>query len=454
MVSKLFHALLVALIATLPTAGQSVTVTSSNLLNQREGFGRDTFGGLNGTLYVVSDKRDYDTTKNEPVIPNTLRYVLEEIEGPRWIVFSPSLFNQSLTDGRIIARFNLKRRLRITDGDVTIDGRAGQDSQGRPRVVALTRQYNWSNHVVTENGQSCDVKKNANGEPLEHDSGILEIANTSNVIISHLIFRQYRSGSPSQPVLYQSCFGDQISVFNNYPKDENDKENPTLLSHLNSYDAIWINRSQFYICGDECIGITRPSANRNAYISITGNEFYQSSKSILIGANSLYWINNANHFDTDWRLYITVSGNHFYRGHLRMPRFNSGYFHFYNNLFEAWGDRAIDPREFTRSFIEQNLFRTWLSGGGIEYQSIDTDFQNDDDEFAWADRNHYNGTAVNRDADFPNVPTSNYPYYYDEDALGEMIDFYSLSWSVARSTFSQITGWVSEPNDVYAPLSS
>lgn len=229
---------------------KSVTVEDSTLLLQREGYGRNTTGGQNGTLYIVNTKADYDETANENPIAGSLRYGVEQMSGRRWIVFDHSLFTSPQNYNRVAAFFDLKRPLEISQGDITIDGRSGA-ANGQGRVVVLSRQYNWSNYRVIQNdtGNSCEALKDSSGRTLENTGGIIEIAGAQNVIFSHLVFRQFRTGSPALPVAEEECFDDQISIFNEYPKTSAypDDGDPSLLNSDDSYDRIWINRSQFYV---------------------------------------------------------------------------------------------------------------------------------------------------------------------------------------------------------------
>lgn len=52
----------------------------STLLKEREGFGKNATGGLNGECYQVTSSADAG--------PGTLRDAVENASGPRWIVFA------------------------------------------------------------------------------------------------------------------------------------------------------------------------------------------------------------------------------------------------------------------------------------------------------------------------------------------------------------------------------
>src|SRR5205809_1061663 len=60
-------------------------VTGSELLDRRSGFGGQATGGLNGVLYVVKSSGDDGSE-------GTLRYGVEQIAGPKWIVFDRAAF--------------------------------------------------------------------------------------------------------------------------------------------------------------------------------------------------------------------------------------------------------------------------------------------------------------------------------------------------------------------------
>ncbi|KAL6602905.1 hypothetical protein ACP70R_043266 [Stipagrostis hirtigluma subsp. patula] len=74
-----------------------------------QGFGRNTTGGLEGQIYVVTDGTDDDVVNPRP---GTLRWAVIQRE-PLWITFSKTMI------------INLKEELIIT-GDKTIDGRGAQ----------------------------------------------------------------------------------------------------------------------------------------------------------------------------------------------------------------------------------------------------------------------------------------------------------------------------------------
>jgi len=83
-----------------------------------EGFGASAKGGRGGKVVYVTTLEDYDPRTRTPVIPGSLRWALEHLEGPRIVVFK--------TGGNIL----LKRPIRMIgeeDSCVTV---AGQSAPG------------------------------------------------------------------------------------------------------------------------------------------------------------------------------------------------------------------------------------------------------------------------------------------------------------------------------------
>lgn len=411
----------------------ATTVTSSNLLDQREGYARNTTGGLNGTLYVVTSKADY--ASNATPVPGTLRYGIEQLAGRRWIVFNKSLFTSTLSDGRRGAFFNFDRQLHITQGNITIDGRAGSVN-GAGRVVVLRRSYNWNDYTVTGTGtgSECVAKP---GVPSGH---IMLIQGARNIIVSHVIFRQHRIGSPSRSVHDESCFGDQISISNTYGNN-----NPIGLAPQESYGRIWINRSQFYQCGDECIGITQPSPSLIALISITRNEFYYANKSMLVGNVGTAFTNRAQ-WGLNYRIRLTVAKNHFVNGQRRMPLINSSILHSYNNYFQNWTAFAINADANTRVFAEQNFFSTYRNDNSI-YRGIDKAPATS--RIIWAENNTYYKNAISQDYRYPAIERNPPRGYYDSAATPDIINIRAMYPVSAYTMLADLGGWLAENNDLY-----
>lgn len=86
-----------------------------------EGYGRFARGGRGGQVIKVTSLDDY--AEGATAIPGTLRHAIEEVEGPRTIVFDVS------------GLITLERRLTLSDNNVTI---AGQTAPGKGICI---RQY-------------------------------------------------------------------------------------------------------------------------------------------------------------------------------------------------------------------------------------------------------------------------------------------------------------------------
>ncbi|MBL6459193.1 hypothetical protein JMJ55_28120 [Belnapia sp. T6] len=73
-------------------------VVDAAILSRIEGYGRGTTGGLGKRLLVVTSKEDHHSSNSRPLVPGTLRWVVETAvqEGGGWIRFAPSLTGQAI----------------------------------------------------------------------------------------------------------------------------------------------------------------------------------------------------------------------------------------------------------------------------------------------------------------------------------------------------------------------
>ena len=418
------------------------TVRSSSLFEQIEGFGSATTGGLGGQVYVVTTRADYDPLARETPIIGSLRYGVEQLRGPRWVVFDPALFSEA-RNGDLTAVIALSRELRLREGDITIDGRAG-GSGGRGRRVVLARSYDWADYRPVNDGASCEVRRDRDGRPLDNGGGIVTVLNAQNIILTHLTFRQLQRGAPERPVADVECFGDQIGIANRY-EVENGVQRPERLQPTNSFDRIWINHSDFTGCGDECIGVTQPSPALVARLSITGNAFRNVRKAILVGNVGQMLRNRPPRALAD-QIRLTVAKNVFDTVYSRQPRFNSATVHVYNNFYRNWGYGAVDPTDDSRSLIEQNLFETASRDPALRAASVNRG--NHPGEQIWAGRNVYTGEATDRDADIANPPARRIASFATRTA-SNVLDLAAMPYARAVAQIAASAGWRAEDNDVY-----
>lgn len=148
-----------------------------------QGFGRNTIGGKNGPIYVVTDSSDNDMMNP---IPGTLRYAVTR-NGPLWIIFARSM------------TIRLNQELMISS-DKTIDGR------GADIVIAngagLTIQYvkNVIVHGIkifdsqVGNGGLIRDSEDHYGFRTQSDGDGISIFGSSNVWIDHVSMRNCRDG--------------------------------------------------------------------------------------------------------------------------------------------------------------------------------------------------------------------------------------------------------------------
>lgn len=328
---------------------QGVTVSSSTLMNGVWGWGANTTGGINGTRYVVTRNDD-----PVPAVAGTLRYGVENLSGARWIVFDTTVFPPNTKKS-----IYLTKRLDV-ESNTTIDGRGSYVSI---RKYAYKAGSTWSlpgsDTSPCNNTSVCECDS---AGPGTYAGPMMMLTSVKDVIISHLDFQfAYVAGTVPAAVSYdKQCFGDAIWIANS-----------TGTQGTAYYDDIVINANDFHDCGDECIGVTRPTTNSalpRAEIQISRNTFISSSdpflamyKGILLGGFGQPGL---------IKIAASVFGNRFVGVKERQPRVEGAVAHIYNNTLEDWKHSAIASRDDTAVFAEQNVFRAitrtdqaWLFSG-------------------------------------------------------------------------------------------
>lgn len=408
------------------------TVASSSLFEQLWGFGSATTGGLGGEVYTVTSSADTGGV-------GTLRYGVETLTGPRWIVFDATVFPATT---KISILLNSPLRIDDDNGDITIDGRGA--------YVSLKRD------IAAENPSQCN-----SGE-------IVTIRSSKNIILTHLDFaRTYPSGWSSHQ--REDC-GDFINITNSATNAMLCESGYPYNTYW--YDRIWINQSDFYDCGDECIGMTRFNCDHRAYVTISRNEFIgiggtlgQDAKGIIVGLD-----NNSDECDDSYEIpnfgiAVTMYQNRFYNVRDRLPRITHGYLRAYNNVFENWDSYGILASDYTRVMIEQNVFRGTASdtkNDAWEYYVCDAkdEWCVVDDPVIWARDNTwwvYNshpcpsppggaGTGDCETSSFPACSTEGGPWYYD--CSDQMFNITGWTYSYALSYLRSLPGWKQVENDV------
>ncbi|KAK7407344.1 hypothetical protein VNO78_09182 [Psophocarpus tetragonolobus] len=148
-----------------------------------QGFGRNTIGGKNGPIYVVTSPADND---NVNLVPGTLRHAVTR-NGPLWIIFSHSM------------KIRLNQEL-IMASDKTIDGR-GADIYIMSGA-GITIQY--IKNVIIHGIKIFDIQVGTGGLIRDSEShyGIrtqsdgdgISIFGSSHVWIDHVSMRNCRDG--------------------------------------------------------------------------------------------------------------------------------------------------------------------------------------------------------------------------------------------------------------------
>lgn len=404
--ARLFSALICVFLLTVPGLAMSLTVQDSNLFLDLWGFGGSTTGGLGGDIYVVNSTADSGEE-------GTLRYAIESLSGPVWIVFHPQIFPpnvQTIIDLQSPLRFSYRN-------DVTIDGR--------------------ESYVTLRRVMASPCAGVGGGE-------VIQIQSSQNIILTHLEYsRLYAGTDPSDK---EAC-GDIVQLFND----------PSEISVPDAYyDRIWINQSNFDDCGDECIGITRYNQFDRAYMTISRNEF--------LGAQSVYEKGILAGLEgaevNPYGVAITLFRNRFYNIPNGLPRMAHGYLHAYNNAFENWGAFGIAATTNTRVILENNVFRSTSSSLKDDAWEV-----SGSDSFLWANDNLFwtlSGTCPTPPAGTdPYCETSNFPVCYQEGGPW----YYDCpksyqAWEIAQSLDFNFwlehirfyAGWTHALNDVRESL--
>jgi pectate lyase len=393
------------------------TVERSSLFGQLWGFGGSTTGGLGGDIYVVNRTDDSG-------VEGTLRYGVESLTGPTWIVFDATVFPPTTKTA-----INLTGSLSITERDnLTIDGR----------------------------GSYVSLKRVVNCRDQNKDDNVVYIRSSKNIIITHIDFsRDYPEGATSEE---KKLCGDIITI-DNRPSEIATKY----------FDRISINQSDFYDCGDECIGITHFSTLTKAYVTISRNQFVgvysRDEKGLLVGGDCEF-----PEPGPGYGIALSLYQNRFYNLQKRLPRIAHGYLRAYNNVFENWYSYGILASFDTRVMIEQNVFRSTASARKKDaWEKIQDDGccdekYGDDNNDIWARNNTWwtyssssqcptppggSGTGSCTTSSFPACSSEGGPWYYD--CSEPMFNIKGMSYSNALSFLRSLAGWKATNNDVRDP---
>ncbi|MDK2126114.1 pectate lyase family protein [Parachitinimonas caeni] len=303
------------------------SVVNSQLFESLHGFGRNTRGGIGGDIYLVT--RGDDAMQEirpgrwEPV-EGTLRHAIEKQAGPRWILFDPVVFPAD----REVPIY-LEKPLNI-NSQTTVDGRGSK--------VSIRRQYRWDDVEKWEKiGKvyECTAKTH----PSRMLGPIIRLHAVNQVVLTHLDFRKEYMGTPpdfgvESPLLDAQCFADIITAVNLDATAEK------------YFDQIWINRSTFQECGDECIAFTNANIHHRSYATVSANLFLNANKAIIQGRT----------MDTPFGVAVSYYRNHFDHVRQRSPRVENGYAHVFNNLYQGWSIYGAAASSHSRVLVEQNAF--------------------------------------------------------------------------------------------------
>jgi len=418
------------------------TVHVSTLFNSLtpKGYAAGTTGGLGGELYTV-------TSRDDSFEPGTLRYALEVLTGPVWIVFCPDVFPPNVKKPIYIdTPLNLLKR-----DNVTIDGRGSH--------VSIRKIYDFQDAVWTRYCSGvCECTAVKEEFRLRNMSAVFAIRSAKNIIITHLDFLQIIEGDgPSRAPNGDQCSpegvqGDCSELDKQCFKDVIVIDNATSEQQMKSvyYDNIWINQCTFDDCADECISIAHPSSRKRAHISISHNLFKNSYKGILIG-------NNGNPGDKDeegnslgiyaFQNLVSVYNNRFVNVKARMPRAQDAIAHVFNNVFENWDSVGVGAARNSRVMVEENVFRA-ISQPDDPWVEMDKEESADAD--IWARNNIFSGVTNPGEYVTSSFPGQNNdpPWYYD-DSVANSISH--LPYQRAIDSLRVLAGWRDDSNDVRLP---
>jgi pectate lyase len=414
--------------------GPDGRVVDSSLFdgNEPAGFAAGTTGGLGGRVYVVTSTADDGAD-------GTLRYGVETLTEARWIVFDPNVFPPNVK-----TTIDLQRPLQIIGADnpaannLTIDGRGSRVSLRRSVSWGLMLgcwyeagqpEWNrvcWDPDIPSTYGSAYECFK----EPGAKVGPLINIKSAKNIIITHIDFAKVRTGTPPPtPIgphwLDDQCFEDMISVYN--LASERDTQ---------YYDRIWINRSEFRDCGDECVAVTSASSNGYlARVTLSRNLFASTNKGLMIsgGPEPLP--------PSTMGLAASVYQNRFVSVKMRQPRVELAYADVFNNLYENWLSKAIDAQNYSRVTAEQNVFRSVTTASGAwTYSGVNA--------YLWARGNVKSDSAITGTSrsPFPACSSAGGPFY--NDCSVPMFGLSSTSYAAARDWVRARSGWAPTANDV------
>jgi pectate lyase len=401
------------------------------------GFGAGTSGGRYGKVYMVTSSADDGSY-------GTLRYGVQNLAGPRWIVFDPNLFPPGVKTSiylnsplRIDGTNNDERR----DNHLTIDGRGSYVSLRR-NISWNLMQKCWYKPVEDPNDRKCwdgsDLTTWSSAyecfkAPNAVVGPLINIRSAKNVIITHIDFAKFRIDTPPPTPTnphqadYQ-CFEDMITIFNG--QSDQTTEN---------YNFIWINRSEFRDCGDECVTATAPSYNGViAGVTVSRNLFANTYKGLMFGNGTGPAAPTDN-----YGLAGSVYQNRFVNVRIRQPRVQNAYADVFNNLFENWLDSAVSAKPQSRVMVEQNVFRAVVeTAGAWGYDASDQQSR------LWARDNILNTgeiTGTSR-SPFPACAAAGGPFY--NDCSVPMTRLSLMTYPAARDWVRARAGWENTRNDV------
>jgi pectate lyase len=195
---------------------------------------------------------------------------------------------------------------------------------------------------------------------------LILIKDRRNIIITNFTFTRGHYHNPlwGDENIDKQCLGDMISIFNSVSA-----------TTANAVTKVWINKSSFANCGDECIGITRPVLNASQLFSISYSRFTMTDKTMILGGDlaSDSTESNVKYIPYGERPYrISLYRSYFRETTQRNPRTMSAILHIYNNIFSDWDAYLVynAPNETTgevksRVFMEENLFHLTLAANNI-----------------------------------------------------------------------------------------
>jgi pectate lyase len=288
------------------------TEKASALLKGLEGYPaedlRSALRDATKTIRMVTSNSDSPGSETER---GTLRYWIEsakqaDAEELTWIVFDPKVFPRH---GSVAIELN--EALMISSNTI-LDGRGARVTVCSRKDIHLFKLRDVKNVVI----KNLIVHKVAPFAREKFNKG--------------LVFPVEPRGGVSRERARQGIDRDAISV-------------------RGTSDNIWIDHCEFFLCGDETLGMAGAVGPGLTKVCVSWCEFSSQYYVALIGQTR-------SDYGADAQTRLSFHHNLITGAARRSPRVNRATAHVYNNYYRGWVDWATAANSSARVLIEGNLF--------------------------------------------------------------------------------------------------